>query len=1831
MKKLFKNSIQFAVGSLQYLVCSVQFAVWVVQCAVFSMQSKISKKSKKVLRKVNILQPNAYYQLPTEHCLLPTVNCLLPTVKLPTANRLLQTSKLQTAKLLIAILLTAYSQIATAQTYPVQVNPQLVPPYSLKLSDYQTTSAEKLFVNLLLTDTQELGRQVRLKMYIEGQGLNIETLDFVAGATPIFLDGGINQRLSNLDLRSYFNLNNLLGLTPQQYNQALPDGRYNFCFEVYDFLSGQLISRKSCFSVYLILNDPPILNTPNSGDLVTAQNPQNIIFNWTPRHLNATGVQYEFTIKELWDTSIDPQAAFLASPALAQTTTFATTLLYGPADTQLLEGKTYGWQVRALVSDGISETSVFRNNGYSEINHFKYEGNCDTPNFILSEAQDSQTVEITWQFSDHLRYQIQYRKKGYGAEDWFSLYAYNQQSNIQNLEAGVTYEFRVGGECTFQGGFAFSQIHEFTTPTEDEEAYYNCGIPPEIDITNQSPLQNIGAGETFKANDFPVVIGEVTGSSGSFSGWGYITIPFLEKLKTYVDLVNEASEGSVNIGKYTRIKVTFNNIGINTDYQLISGFVETEYDPDWKSIIDLDQAYDNVTDTLFGDDGKFDEVQTDIIIDEIRVDDNGDVIVTNAEGNSLILNITPPAIVTDGSEPQKKWEVDKDGNVTPLGEEAEGGAPTSNNTNGASNNGNVNSITAKDVSILFSNEGFYSSDQLRQSITDTKFRKKYETIAIANEGNYNVLYKAISDIKDHTEDFLTAKATFSNGKTSDDIVFKTKQGVNIPATWNGNTATIPLKKRLKFAKEEILATVKPVDSTAKYNIAGKVNIWHLAQQQVNVTLVPVGSGSVGSAIADELNAIYNTAGVQFNVTIDTPFTINQSIWDVEKPNGQLNIGDSNTLANYTIEERAIYNHYKTQRTLQDQMYYIFVLGDDISTTDSATEGFMPLKRQYGFVFNPTNKSRTIAHELGHGIFGLEHPFTEYAITQGTTNLLMDYCDPLEQQQGLRCEDKIAFTHMDWQKIHAPGLQLYIFQGDEDGESTTENDYKTIENIVLNLMNHIKDSYNGGESSLEWEELVRGKCYNYNDCLITGSKEIVIDGETLNFRIKIAPSLPYETIKIEKDKETLKIRKNRFSWLVGVTDIVYRLNLESNGKLAFQFEFDHHDEIELFCKTLGINGETIQISEETKTYNQNEKDEANKDYDVKNQNELKNVISNDSSINEIILDEVVIIATKRTNVSKKIRSYLDEKLLPATITENTDCNDIDVYFAEAPTFHIKAKGEDLLWNALKSLLNCTIDEWGTNEEVAILSILKALGKTSSENLMKGLLDKLSNNSTILEVLWQRLDDYGGEDNFTALIKLLQNHWNDSSYSQTQYEIIPYNSTKVLGFYSSRYVLRWDGEIIDVFYNNNASSSDADYNPDTFNYSLATHIKDYNIYDPVILINYKNIDSDLNIKKTALLPMFMVQAMSTKNATVNLESSIILGVDVISTVSGIGNLGKLRHLKNLSKLQKQLKVTLATAEVTTGSLGIMVDLLKDEICPDESSNNNKTTCDKVRTFLTILELASLSADGLLTQVLKKSADDALAVIDDLPSSVSDVNKNAIKNDLQKLANAGDELADLARTFKGDIPNFYNSVKKAGHKVEKSGNIIKVYANSGTEVLAEISENSIRLKYKGWGSDVVTKSDRTTTCIAKFDDQLDAPGSQFIKNELPEGAFGRGTVNNGGVNILDVDEVIYGKLKDEARDILESSGKSFTNDDVIASANEIFWNRYNLPFLEEAFKRGDDVRLLSDPTTLFGSTGFYQREIEVITQGWTKADGTLVSPLKTKYNYKFNELTKTYEKIN
>src|SRR5690606_22855672 len=75
------------------------------------------------------------------------------------------------------------------------------------------------------------------------------------------------------------------------------------------------------------------------------------------------------------------------------------------------------------------------------------------------------------------------------------------------------------------------------------------------------------------AGDFPVTVKGIEGQDGIFSGIGYIVVPYLAD---------------------TKIAVEFNNIRINTDYQLYAGTLYTTYDPTWSNVVDVTDELETI-------------------------------------------------------------------------------------------------------------------------------------------------------------------------------------------------------------------------------------------------------------------------------------------------------------------------------------------------------------------------------------------------------------------------------------------------------------------------------------------------------------------------------------------------------------------------------------------------------------------------------------------------------------------------------------------------------------------------------------------------------------------------------------------------------------------------------------------------------------------------------------------------------------------------------------------------------------------------------------------------------------------------------------------------------------------------------------------------------------------------------------------------------------------------------------------------------------------------------------------------------------------------------------
>src|SRR5689334_17359695 len=171
------------------------------------------------------------------------------------------------SRLLIVTACLFLGQLVNAQQYPVQIVPQLLPPYTLNVSDYYNGASEKLVLLLTNTDLNKPTLQVRLRMSIQGQTAKLISRD--GYYPPISLDGGVATRISLADLAPYFNADNLIfeGITRAQYVQSgkLPEGFYQFCFEAVEVNSGQVVGRSSCAMAWISLSDPPLLNLPRKA------------------------------------------------------------------------------------------------------------------------------------------------------------------------------------------------------------------------------------------------------------------------------------------------------------------------------------------------------------------------------------------------------------------------------------------------------------------------------------------------------------------------------------------------------------------------------------------------------------------------------------------------------------------------------------------------------------------------------------------------------------------------------------------------------------------------------------------------------------------------------------------------------------------------------------------------------------------------------------------------------------------------------------------------------------------------------------------------------------------------------------------------------------------------------------------------------------------------------------------------------------------------------------------------------------------------------------------------------------------------------------------------------------------------------------------------------------------------------------------------------------------------------------------------------------------------------------------------------------------------------
>ncbi len=136
---------------------------------------------------------------------------------------------------------------------------------------------------------------------------------------------------------------------------------------------------------------------------------------------------------------------------------------------------------------------------------------------------------------------------------------------------------------------------------------------------------------------------------------------------------------------------------------------------------------------------------------------------------------------------------------------------------------------------------------------------------------------------------------------------------------------------------------------------------------------------------------------------------------------------SGMLSNYPKQLKQVIKDYRKTHEGEKETAYIFLAGE----SSSGRKGYMPKKRNYGFVFVHQHEAReslarTIAHELGHGWFNLKHSWQTYAVPgEGKTDNLMDY------GAGTR------LRKYQWDFVHDPISMLGWFQDEDDVSDYTK--------------------------------------------------------------------------------------------------------------------------------------------------------------------------------------------------------------------------------------------------------------------------------------------------------------------------------------------------------------------------------------------------------------------------------------------------------------------------------------------------------------------------------------------------------------------------------------------------------------------------------------------------------------------------------------------------------------------------------------------------------------------------------------------------------------------------
>ncbi|MCB0687521.1 MAG: hypothetical protein KDC53_13390, partial [Saprospiraceae bacterium] len=925
--------------------------------------------------------------------------------------------------ILLMPVIPVYSQLYPVTTM-VQATGPALPPYLHQWTQPLGLSSP-VQVTLQFNDLKSDPISAAVRLRLDGPGVTIGSNPNLP--TIVTLQPGQILTLEGDALTSLFSPDRL-GPNVQGIGQVpLPEGIYTLCIEVYELLRNSKISNTACTVIKVQRFDvpewkpiEPVLHLPEERDdlgVVAGDQASLFTLNWSPRHPQLFMAEYTLAIfaqpksmaQLTWEQVVNSTFPFF------ETTTFSTSYLYQLSDPPLDSNHIYLARITVRDPQGIYQ---FVNNGIGPVGAFRVSSvsgdsggtlcsdEANRPILVLELTGES-GVELSWQLPEGISEADMLVQSRYGSDStgWIDYGHYD------GAEGGVSIygsevpadRYRVGFLCP-EGTMMWSNV--VSVIPFPEVLPDSCGIPVDLELENMDPLDfDLVNGDSLLVGDFVLVLEDVYYNGVGYNGIGYIATPFFNILKP-------------------KVAVELRNVQVNTDFRMMGGLISTVYDEEQNLLANIGDLQ-----ALFAELGGLDDLAYSVeeISDSIvgvRINTNGETeIITldslgHLEVRTLPLQLNPPQGI--GTILVREGYV----SVGDVFLDSQVSGPTT--------------FIGTDGKIYGQVDGaiYTESDLLTGTLEDSlgklgvvNFEKHPEEpggldtyFEESEEGDYG----QIEDYRMPWKALLlgTSERVWVDvsESTADSFYMVTHSGYELSYQQEGEKLEVAVPG-INDGDLDALYVLGRVTTDSHLHTLGGMRIASYPLKLLTVHVIPVNGAQVPideAELATALNRIYNPAIATWQVKI----LDNREITFDEDGDGVLATGKGTT-GQFNKEMRNVASALGglLQKGTRESPVLTIVVVPEL---DAEYDGYMPRGRNLGFVrSNAPDFARVVAHELGHGAFGLQHSWEEYpGLTQGRSDHLMDYGN------GTR------LTKRQWDQIHIPLAVLGLFETSEGGGSVS---------------------------------------------------------------------------------------------------------------------------------------------------------------------------------------------------------------------------------------------------------------------------------------------------------------------------------------------------------------------------------------------------------------------------------------------------------------------------------------------------------------------------------------------------------------------------------------------------------------------------------------------------------------------------------------------------------------------------------------------------------------------------------------------------------------------------